>query len=31
MCYIAFRLRNIHKYFNDRLKDFGIEDAQIVD
>lgn len=31
MCYIAFRLRSIHKYFNERLKEFDIEEAKIVE
>ncbi|MGN0186408.1 MAG: HdeD family acid-resistance protein [Paludibacteraceae bacterium] len=31
MCYIAFRLKNIHKYINERFKEYGIEDAKIIE
>lgn len=31
MCYIAFRLKNIHKHITERFKEYGIEDAEIVE
>lgn len=31
MCYVAFRLKGIHKFFNERLKEYDIEDTKIVE